>query len=202
MALISKVGRRSLPVRILITSLYVILSVGAVTMVYPFLLMVSGSFKSNVDQDDFDIFPAFVYDTTVLYRKHLECKYNNAISEYGMTNRIKAYEFRTIAPPERVVPRRVDDWKAFESARAPGPGTYHLGYMTHRGDRLRLWGGFGTQHLLPRGTPEEIRAEVRRLCREMGRGGGYILAPAKPLQPETPTENAVAAIEAFTNQEG
>ena len=28
---------------------------------------------------------------------------------------------------------------------------------------------------------------------------GYILAPAKPLQPETPTENAVAIVEALTN---
>lgn len=31
----------------------------------------------------------------------------------------------------------------------------------------------------------------------MSRGGGYILAPAKPLQPETSTENAVAIVEAF-----
>ena len=28
--------------------------------------------------------------------------------------------------------------------------------------------------------------------REMSRGDGYILAPAKPLRTETPTENAVA----------
>jgi uroporphyrinogen-III decarboxylase len=48
------------------------------------------------------------------------------------------------------------------------------------------------------GSPREIQAEVRLLKREMGKGGGYILAPAKPLQPETPTENAVALVEAFT----
>jgi hypothetical protein len=53
--------------------------------------------------------------------------------------------------------------------------------------------------------PEEqaaglVRAEITRLCREMGRGGGFILAPAKPLQPETPTENAVAIVEAFAGQ--
>jgi hypothetical protein len=45
-----------------------------------------------------------------------------------------------------------------------------------------------------------VRAEVRRLKAEMGRGGGYILAPAKPLQVETPTANAVAALEAFTEE--
>ncbi|MBN1261462.1 MAG: hypothetical protein JXB35_12360 [Anaerolineae bacterium] len=65
------------------------------------------------------------------------------------------------------------------------------------GQQLRLWGGLGTQHLLPFGAPEEIHAEVARLRNELGRGGGYILSPAKALMPEVPTENAVAVVEAF-----
>jgi uroporphyrinogen decarboxylase len=69
------------------------------------------------------------------------------------------------------------------------------------GDKITFWGGLGSQSVIPFGTPDEIRSEVRKLCREMGKGGGYILAPAKPLQPETPTENAVAVLEAFANQE-
>jgi len=43
---------------------------------------------------------------------------------------------------------------------------------------------------------------VRRLCREMGQGGGYILGPAKSLQPETPTANAAAVVESFLEQAG
>jgi uroporphyrinogen decarboxylase len=70
------------------------------------------------------------------------------------------------------------------------------------GDRLTFWGGLGSQSTIPFGTPDEIRAEVVRLCREMGRGGGYILSPAKDLQPETPTENAAALVEAFLEQAG
>jgi uroporphyrinogen decarboxylase len=68
------------------------------------------------------------------------------------------------------------------------------------GDRIVFWGGLGSQSTIPHGTPQQIRAQVRKLCDQMGRDGGYILAPAKPLQPETPTENAVAVVEAFTNQ--
>ena len=60
------------------------------------------------------------------------------------------------------------------------------------GDKITFWGALGSQSTLAFGTPEQIRAEVRRLRTEMGRGGGYILAPAKALQPETTTENAVA----------
>ena len=70
------------------------------------------------------------------------------------------------------------------------------------GDRITLWGGLGSQSTIPYGTPESIRAEIARLCREMGRGGGYMLAPAKALQPETPTENAAAVLESFLQQAG
>lgn len=69
------------------------------------------------------------------------------------------------------------------------------------GDKITFGGGLGSQSTIPFGTPQEIHDEVNRLCREMGKGGGYILASAKPLQPETSTENAAAVVEAFTNQE-
>jgi uroporphyrinogen decarboxylase len=68
------------------------------------------------------------------------------------------------------------------------------------GDKLTFWGCLGSQSTIPFGTPAQIRAEVRHLCEAMGRGGGYILAPAKSLQPETPTANAAAVVEAFTEQ--
>ena len=70
------------------------------------------------------------------------------------------------------------------------------------GDEITFWGGLGSQTTIPFGTPEEIKAEVARLCREMGRGGGYILAPAKVLQPETSIDNAAAVVEAFLEQAG
>jgi uroporphyrinogen decarboxylase len=70
------------------------------------------------------------------------------------------------------------------------------------GGRITFWGGLGSQSTIPFGAPGEIRAEVDRLCREMGRGGGYVLAPAKALQPGTPMENAAAVVEAFLQQAG
>jgi len=65
------------------------------------------------------------------------------------------------------------------------------------GDKITFWGGLGSQSTIPFGTPEGIREEIRRLRHEMSQSGGYILAPAKPLRPETPTENAVAVVEEF-----
>ncbi len=66
------------------------------------------------------------------------------------------------------------------------------------GGRMGFWGMIGSQRLLPFGTPAEITAEVRRLRREVAADGGVVLAPAKALQPETPTANAVALLEALT----
>jgi uroporphyrinogen decarboxylase len=65
---------------------------------------------------------------------------------------------------------------------------------------ITFWGGLGSQTTIPFGTPKDIHGEVQKLCREMGKGGGYILAPSKALQPETPTENAAAVVEAFIEQ--
>ena len=70
------------------------------------------------------------------------------------------------------------------------------------GKDITFWGGLGSQRLIPFGSPQEIREEVDRLCREMGRDGGYILGPAKALQPETPTENAAAVVESFLKEVG
>lgn len=63
------------------------------------------------------------------------------------------------------------------------------------GDRLCFHGGIDMQHLLPHGTPEQVRAEVRRYCEVLGRDGGYILGPAHLFQPDVPPENILAVYE-------
>ena len=89
----------------------------------------------------------------------------------------------------------------FESVQPEAAGMNPYDLKKKWGDRIVFWGCLGSQSTIPFGTPEQIKTEVRLLCKEMGRGGGYILSPAKALQPETPTENAAAVVEAFTNQE-
>ncbi len=64
------------------------------------------------------------------------------------------------------------------------------------GADLTFCGGIGTQHLLPRGTPSEIRETIQRTVDVMARGGGYILEPGITLQDDVPVENMVAMIEA------
>ena len=82
-----------------------------------------------------------------------------------------------------------------ESVQPEAGGMNPYGLKQAWGDRLTYWGCLGSQSTIPFATPDEVRAEIRRLRREMSRGGGFILAPAKPLRTETPTANAVAVVE-------
>lgn len=63
------------------------------------------------------------------------------------------------------------------------------------GDRLSFWGGIDSQWVLPRGTPDEVRGEVRRRIAQLGPGGGYILSAVHNVQPEVPTENLMAMLD-------
>jgi uroporphyrinogen decarboxylase len=64
------------------------------------------------------------------------------------------------------------------------------------GDRLSFSGTIGTQRLMPYGTPEEIRAEVRRNLAVAGPKGGLFCCPTHMLEPEVPGENVEAYVEA------
>lgn len=60
------------------------------------------------------------------------------------------------------------------------------------GDRLAFWGAIDTQRVLPRGSVEDVRAEVRQRVEELGRGGGYVVGAVHNIQPDVSIENVLA----------
>jgi uroporphyrinogen decarboxylase len=60
------------------------------------------------------------------------------------------------------------------------------------GDRLTFWGGIDTQRVMSSGTPDDVRAEVRRRINDLARAGGYVLATVHDIQAEVPPENVCA----------
>ena len=63
------------------------------------------------------------------------------------------------------------------------------------GSRLSFCGAIDTQSVLPHGTEEDVRREVRRRIKDLGPGGGYILASVHCIQPDVPPENVCAMFE-------
>lgn len=60
------------------------------------------------------------------------------------------------------------------------------------GDKLAFWGAIDTHRVLPFGTTDDVRAEVRRRIDDLAPGGGYILNSVHNIQAEVPPENICA----------
>lgn len=60
------------------------------------------------------------------------------------------------------------------------------------GNRLSLHGGIDTQHTLPFGSADDVRAERERFARHARAHGGYILMGSQKLTDDIPTENILA----------
>jgi uroporphyrinogen decarboxylase len=64
------------------------------------------------------------------------------------------------------------------------------------GHEIAFWGAIDTQAVLPRGTPEDVRNEVKRRLTDLAPGGGYVLCAVHNIQPEVPPENIEAMYQA------
>jgi uroporphyrinogen decarboxylase len=66
------------------------------------------------------------------------------------------------------------------------------------GDRLCFWGGgVDTQRVLPHGSREQVRDEVRRRIDDLAPGGGFVFATVHNVQADVPPENYMAMWEAL-----
>jgi uroporphyrinogen decarboxylase len=70
------------------------------------------------------------------------------------------------------------------------------GVKARYGDRLSFWGGIDSQRVLPHGTPEEVREEVRLRIQQFGPGGGYVAGSVHLMQADVPPQNVIALSEA------
>ena len=69
MPIISKVGQRSIKVRIVYGAIFLILTLGTATMLYPLMLMLSGSFKSEADIIRITPWPRYWFNDLILFQK-------------------------------------------------------------------------------------------------------------------------------------
>ncbi len=121
MPIISAIGRRHWRVKALFAGMYLVLLAGAASMVYPFLLMLSGSAYSAVDSRLFTALPRFLYRDDWLYRKFVEGLLNEDLRTENMIYDEPLVTFERLALPADVNPRRAAAWREF-IATQPTPG--------------------------------------------------------------------------------
>lgn len=112
--------------RLLVAGMYAVLALGAAGTVYPFLLMLSGSFKSEIDIRSQALLPEFLREETALFRKFLHERYGGQLdwfesaTGYTEPDGRPPYSFETIRLPERRTgPGGLEDWLEFLNEDMP-----------------------------------------------------------------------------------
>ncbi len=140
MPLVSTVGRRSLSTRLLLGGMYALLTVGAVTMLYPFGLMFSMATTSRADSESFRLVPRDWFDQRDLFMKYMvdAAKVNELAVWFGQDKwfNVKDTEAEQMSHVFGAKPqhrRRVaDDWRRFVTEVCPAE--FKLPLFTAGGD--------------------------------------------------------------------
>ena len=64
------------------------------------------------------------------------------------------------------------------------------------GENMAFCGAIDTHRVLPYGTPEEVRREVKRVMEILGPGGGYMVASVHTIMDDVPAQNILAMVDA------
>jgi ABC-type glycerol-3-phosphate transport system permease component len=115
MPIFIKTESKSTAGRLFHTAIFIFLILGGATMIYPFLLMVSGAFRSEMDENDLSLVPEFLVEESALYRKFLEFKYQQRIASYNAAHLDRQFAFRTIPTPPGINQAALADFQAFLS---------------------------------------------------------------------------------------
>lgn len=64
------------------------------------------------------------------------------------------------------------------------------------GKRIAFCGAIDTHNILPKGTPQQINQEVKRVIEKLAPGGGYLLSSVHTIMNDVPAENILAMVDA------
>jgi ABC-type glycerol-3-phosphate transport system permease component len=182
MSIIGKVGRRSRKLILLNSCLHIVLVLGAITMIYPFLLMISSSFKSAVDNTRLSLIPQYFHDDQALYQKYLESRYNEESSRLMDNYPGSWISFAEVQLPPDPSPVIGQHWQDFlkehpESyslysyyvAEHYGRGVYPLAQRQYRGilrqENDKDIGQFNRRYNTGAASWEEIVVEEKEIFR-------------------------------------
>ena len=131
MPIISIVGRKATSVRVVIGIIYALLILGSITVLYPFVLMLSISLCSAVDVKELRVVPEYVYRDDALFLKYVNDRYgyfqnmvfkegtnidnlNDAYRTEFLAYEKVALDVEAIDPESPQTRARVADWIAFK----------------------------------------------------------------------------------------
>jgi len=132
------------------------------------------------------------------YRDHLKPRHARLFAHIKSCAPVRVF-FHTCGAVREVVPDLIEagiDILNPVQVNAAGMDTAEL--KREFGDALTFWGGgVDTQGVLPHGSPQQVRDEVRRRIEHLAPGGGFVFNAVHNIQADVPPANLLAMWEAL-----
>jgi multiple sugar transport system permease protein len=161
---VGRIGRRGIKVRAGFGLLYLFLTLGGVTTLYPFVLMLSTATKSQSDYNDYSpaaLVPRYWRDEGPLYTKYLEDRYANNLDDL---NAAHDADYPKVTDARLPAPGSTQSWEMFVQALPPTYKKAGFGEHENAPSRLmllwreRLRAQFGTIEKLNEAWTEENKS--------------------------------------------
>ena len=104
--------------RLIVAVLYLVLTAGAFTMVYPFVLMLSTSLTSGADVNKLSVVPGYLYSAASLFPKYVDDRYAGDVELVNQYYNTDFSKIDKVTPPttgklSASEQSRVKDWRIF-----------------------------------------------------------------------------------------
>lgn len=132
-----------------------------------------------------------------MYKKMIYPRHKRVIEGIKSVNKDVKIAYHSCGAITDVIPLLIEAGIDVLNPIQPRATGMDLGTLKKQyGKDIAFFGGVDVQGVLPNGSVEDVRNEVKHRIAQAGDGGGYVLAPAHNIQPDTPLENIYAMYEA------
>jgi uroporphyrinogen decarboxylase len=132
-----------------------------------------------------------------LFEKYFAPRIDKMFKAFKAANPDIKIAWHTCGSVVPIIPKFIDLGLDFLNPLQPLAKDMNAEYISkHFGGKINFFGAICVQDLLPNGTPDKIKSEVKRIAGLLGKESSYIIAPAHNIQDDTPVENVLALFEA------
>jgi uroporphyrinogen decarboxylase len=127
-----------------------------------------------------------------MWREYLKPRYAHIFSEFKKKNKDIKIAYHSCGNCEAIIDEMAEI--GLDVLNPIQPAAMNVQTIKEKyGHKISLFGGLDVQHILPFGSNDDVKKEVKRLIEICSKDGGYILSPAHHIQSDTSIDN----IEAF-----
>ena len=127
-----------------------------------------------------------------LFRGVFKPRYRRIFEAFKARNPDVKTAFHSCGCIEPIIPDMIEIGLDILNPIQPVSGMDRKVLKEEYGDQLSFFGAIDEQRVLPQGSVKEVTDEVKKAIRDLAVGGGFILAAAHNIQPDTPLDNILA----------